>query len=722
MVLPLGKSARAKKRRDQKGLGAIFSPSDESGNARKPPRAATGKKAGTKSSMNFTYIQTLFITFLLFLLFFAYENDPNFKTDFKDTFSYYFSPIVLIAIGSAGLTLSIGWLIVNLRQDRKRMAVGSLIPQQSSAKPPQLETHKQGMLRRVLSDLRPYWRSIVVAWIISLSTIPITLITPLPIKLLVDSVIGSQPLPGYLTVLAQTASRDYVLWLAIGILLGSAVLAYLQNLVNIWFVNKAGNRMTLDVRARLFRQMQRLSIAYHDSKGTLDSAYRTLNDAPALRSFGIDSIIPLLTSVLTLAAMIVVTLFLDWQLALISLVVSPFMFLLTLVFRPRIRKGWRKFKTSESAAMAVAQESLGASRVVKAFGQEERRNKQLVSHYNESLSAQLKVYVDSAVYNLLVGIVTSIGLAAVLYIGIRHVQANTLSLGALLVVNYYVTQLYSPLRNVGQKILDIQLSLAGIERYHSVLDETPDVPESPNARPLARAKGKIVFQRVTFEYTNGHPVLDNVSFELPAGSRLGVVGPTGSGKTTLSSLLVRFFDPTLGVISLDDVDLRDYKLADLRNQFAVVLQDTVLFSTSIAENIRFARPEASIEEVFAAARDANAHDFITSLPNGYDTLVGERGMKLSGGERQRVSLARAFLKNAPVLILDEPTSALDIHSETLVLDAIERLMKGRTTMMIAHRVSALRNCDMILRIENGKTGGVTDEVASVLKSMTPTHA
>jgi len=372
--------------------------------------------------------------------------------------------------------------------------------------------------------------------------------------------------------------------------------------------------------------------------------------------------------------------------------------------------------------MAVAQESLGASRVVKAFGQEERRNEQLVSHYNQSLSAQLKVYVDSAVYNLLVGVITSIGLAAVLYIGIRHVQANTLSLGALLVVNYYVTQLYSPLKNVGQKILDIQLSLAGIERYHSVLDETPDVPESPNARPLARAKGKIVFQRVTFEYTNGHPVLDNVSFELPAGSRLGVVGPTGSGKTTLSSLLVRFFDPTLGVISLDDVDLRDYKLADLRNQFAVVLQDTVLFSTSIAENIRFARPEASIEEVFAAARDANAHDFITSLPNGYDTLVGERGMKLSGGERQRVSLARAFLKNAPVLILDEPTSALDIHSETLVLDAIERLMKGRTTMMIAHRASALRNCDMILRIENGKTGGVTDEVASVLKSMTPTHA
>jgi len=672
--------------------------------------------------MKFAYLQTFFIAFLLFWIIFAYEIDSNSRLGFDAQLPYNLSQTTLITIITAGLVLSIGFLTANYRENRKRLAVARMLPQQAPVQPPQLQTPKPGMLRRVLSDLRPYSRSIVIAWIISLSTIPITLITPLPIKLLVDSVIGSQPLPGYLTVLPQLASRDYVLYLAIGILLGSAVLAYLQNLVSTWYLNKAGNRMTLDVRARLFRQMQRLSIAYHDSKGTLDSAYRTLNDAPALRSFGIDSIIPLFTSVLTLAAMIVVTLFLDWQLALISLVVSPFMFLLTLVFRPRIRKGWRKFKTSESAAMAVAQESLGASRVVKAFGQEERRSKQLVSHYSDSLSAQLKVYVDSAVYNLLVGVVTSIGLAAVLYVGIRHVQANTLSLGALLVVNYYVTQLYSPLRNVGQKTLDIQLSLAGIERYHAVLDETPDVPEKPNARPLPRAKGKIVFQKVSFEYVKDHPVLDDVSFDLPAGSRLGIVGPTGSGKTTLSSLLVRFFDPTRGVVTLDDVDLRDYKLADLRNQFAVVLQDTILFSASIAENIRFARPDASMEEVISAARAANAHDFIISLPEGYNTLVGERGMKLSGGERQRVSLARAFLKDAPVLILDEPTSALDVQSEALVLDAIERLMKGRTTMMIAHRASALRNCDTILRIENGKTAGLTGEVASVLKSMTTTPA
>jgi ATP-binding cassette, subfamily B, bacterial len=572
--------------------------------------------------------------------------------------------------------------------------------------------------KRAFEDLRPYLWPLIVLLIVSLLAVPMTLIFPLPIKLLVDSVLGSQPLPGYLTVfVGSQVSKTLALWLAISILMAAAVLTYLQNLVNVWYSNKVGNRMTLDVRARLFRQMQRLSVAYHDTMGAADSAYRTLNDAPMLRSFGIDSLIPLTTSILTLGAMILVMVFLDWQLALIALLVSPMMFILTFVFRPRIRAGWRKFRASESAAMAVAQESLGASRLVKSYGQEERKNKELVSHYDASLSASLKVQVDSAVYSLLVGILTAAGLAAVLYIGIGHVQTGILTLGSLLVVNYYVTQLYGPLRNVGQSILDIQMSLTGVERYRAVLDEKPDVPESPNARPLVRAKGKIEFRNVSFEYTNGHPVLHDVSFELPSGDRLGVVGPTGSGKTTLSTLLLRLFDPTEGVITLDDIDLKDYRLADLRNQYAVVHQETVLFSTSVVENIRFAQPNATMEEVIAAATAAKAHDFITSLPNGYDTLVGERGMKLSGGERQRISLARAFLKNAPILILDEPTSSLDVHTESAILDTIQELMKGRTTLMIAHRPGTLRDCNMILVLEDGRVSRMTTEVESVISDM-----
>ena len=576
-------------------------------------------------------------------------------------------------------------------------------------------------LKRAFEDLRPYLWPIVVLLVISLLAVPIALIFPLPIKLLVDSVLGSQPLPGYLTIfVGSQVSKSLAVSLAISILLGAAVLTYLQNLMNVWYSNKVGNRMTLDVRARLFRQMQRLSIAYHDTMGASDSAYRTLNDAPMLRSFGIDNIIPLTTSILTLAAMILVMVYLDWQLALIALLVSPLMFVLTLAFRPRIRAGWRKYRASESAAMEVAQESLSASRLVKSYGQEERKNQQLVSHYNASLSAQLKVQVDSAFYSLLVGVVTAAGLAAVLYIGIGHVQAGILTLGSLLVVNYYVTQLYTPLRNVGASILDIQMSLTGVERYRAVLDEKPDVPESPNALSLARAKGQIAFRKVSFEYTKDHPVLQDVSFTWPSGSCLGVVGPTGSGKTTLSTLMLRLFDPTEGSITLDDIDLRDYKLADLRNQFAVVHQETVLFSTTVAENIRFARPNATIDEVIAAATAAKAHGFITSLPNGYDTLDGERGMKLSGGERQRISLARAFLKNAPILILDEPTSSLDVHTESAILDTIQELMRDRTTLMIAHRPSTLRNCNMILMIENGRVTRMTTEVEPIISGMQAT--
>ncbi len=575
------------------------------------------------------------------------------------------------------------------------------------------------MIRQAFEDLRPYRWPIIVLIVVSLVAVPITLVTPLPLKLLVDSVLSSQPLPGYLAVFTGSQpSQSFVLALAISILMGAAVLTYLQNLVNVWYSNKVGNRMTLDVRSRLFRQMQRLSVSYHDTMGAADSAYRTLNDAPMLRSFGIDSMIPLATSILTLGAMIYVMALLDWQLALIALIVSPPMFLVTLIFRPRIRAGWRKFRASESAAMATAQESLGASRLVKAYGQEDRKSEQLVSQYGDSLAAALSVQVNGAVYSLLIGIVTAAGLAAVLYIGIGHVQKDIISLGSLLVVNFYVTQLYTPLRNVGQSILDIQMSLTGIERYHAVIDEKPDVPEAPNALPLVRAKGKIVFRNVSFEYTKGRRVLDNISFEQPVGGRLGVVGPTGSGKTTLSSLLVRLFDPTEGMVTLDDVDLKDYKVADLRNQFAVVHQETLLFSTTVAENIRFARPDATMDEVISAARAANAHDFITSLPDGYNTLVGERGMKLSGGERQRISLARAFLKNAPILILDEPTSSLDVHTESAILETIQELMKGRTVLMIAHRPSTLRNCNIILVLEDGRVSRITTDVDSVLSGMT----
>jgi ATP-binding cassette subfamily B protein len=266
----------------------------------------------------------------------------------------------------------------------------------------------------------------------------------------------------------------------------------------------------------------------------------------------------------------------------------------------------------------------------------------------------------------------------------------------------YISQLYAPLKTISRKTASMQSHFASAERAFALLDEPADVIERPGARPLVRAKGAVAFQGVSFAYRGDQPVLGDVTFDVAPGTSVGIAGATGAGKTTLVSLLSRFYDPTSGTILLDGVDLRDYKVADLRNQFAIVLQEPVLFSTSITENIAYARVGASFEEIVAAAQAANAHDFICRLPQGYDTLVGERGMRLSGGERQRVALARAFLKDAPILILDEPTSSVDVKTEATIMEAMERLMQGRTTFMIAHRLSTLEHCDVRLRIEEGR--------------------
>lgn len=574
------------------------------------------------------------------------------------------------------------------------------------------------MRRKLWDEVRPYWARVLAAFLVSLVAIPLTLVVPLPIKIIVDNVLGTQPLPSYLRffVPASSPKENFVI-AAIAILLASAVLNYTQGLVDIWTTSKVGNKITLDMRARLFRQLQRLSILYHDTKGVTDSTYRVQNDATWLRQLMVDTVPSMLTSFLTLGGMIAVMVFLDWQLALIALAVSPFMFLLTVLYRPRLRAGWKKVKTSESAAMSTAQESLSAAREVKAFGQEGRENEQFLSKYTESADAMLKVFLDSGTYNLLIGVITAVGLSAVLYVGIGHVESGALSLGGLLIVNYYITQIYNPMRDLGRNLLDLQQSFAGMDRFLEVMGEQPDVPELPNAKPLVRARGRIAFENVSFSYDKQHLVVQDVSFVLNPGKCLGVVGQTGSGKTTLSSLILRFFDPTTGRVTLDGLDLREYKVGDLRNQYAVVLQDTVLFSTTVAENIRFARPDASMEAIVAAARLANAHDFIMGLPDGYNTQVGERGMKLSGGERQRVSIARAFLKDAPVLLLDEPTSALDVKTETSLLNTIQGLMKGRTTLTIAHRPSALRNCDSIILLDGGRVVRETTEVSAVIAAM-----
>src|SRR5947208_11226737 len=314
----------------------------------------------------------------------------------------------------------------------------------------------------------------------------------------------------------------------------------------------------------------------------------------------------------------------------------------------------------------------------------------------------------------------ALGTACVLWIGVNRVRARTLTLGSLLLVVSYLGQLYAPLKTIGRKATSLQSHWVGLERAFSVLDQLPDVPERTNARPLVRASGSIAFQHASFAYEEDHLVLQDICFEVPRGARVGIVGRTGAGKTTLLTLLTRFYDPTSGQILLDGVDLRDYRLADLRSQFAVVLQEPVLFSTSIAENIAYARPGATEEEIVAAAHAANAHEFIVRLPRGYDTQVGERGAQLSGGQRQRIALARAFLKDSPVLILDEPTSAVDAETEAKILGAMRHLMRGRTVVLISHRPSTLERCEGLLVLDHGRV--VTDTSRRITLAPPPAPA
>jgi ATP-binding cassette, subfamily B, bacterial len=562
------------------------------------------------------------------------------------------------------------------------------------------------LYRRLLEQARPYWPHIVGVFLLSLLASPLALLAPVPLKVAVDSVLGSHPVPAVLdAVLPATATGSdmAILLVAAGLVVAIALLSQLQALGSSLLSSYVGERLVLSFRARLFRHVQRLSVAYHDQQGTSDSTYRIQYDARAIQYITIDGLIPFVTAGVTLVTMLYIILRVDWQLGLVASAISPVLFVITRVYRRRLRRQSREVKELESSALSITQEVLGALRVVKAFGQEDREQQRFVRRSSQGVRARLRLAFLEGAFALLVGLITALGTGTVLFIGVRHVQSQVLTLGELLLVMGYLTQLYAPLKTISKRAADLQSWLASAERAFALLDKVQDAPERPNARPLSqRAVGALAFRNVSFAYTDQFPVLRNLSFDVDPHARLGIAGLTGSGKTTLVSLLMRFYDPTAGRVLLDGIDLRECRLADLRNQFALVLQEPVLFSASIAENIAYARPSANHEQVVAAAKAASAHEFIMRLPHGYDTQVGERGMRLSGGERQRLALARAFLKDAPILILDEPTSSVDANTEAAIMEALERLMQDRTTIMISHRERTLQRCDVRIELARGE--------------------
>ena len=562
------------------------------------------------------------------------------------------------------------------------------------------------LIKRVLVETRAY-RLRIVLLLLSFGIVStlLALLAPLPLKIAVDTVLDGAPLPRILQSVVPAAalqSERGMLLVPVVLLIVIALVSQCHALASSLLRVSTAERIVMDFRAKLFRHVQQLSLVHHDSKGSADSNYRIQFDAVSLQYVILDGIMPFFLSLLRLIAMVYVTVLIDPTLAFIALAACPALYAISRSARPRLRDGWRSVKQLDSATNAVLQEVLGALRVVKAFGREDHEERRYVSRGWKSFRSRIRMTAIEGLYSLAVGMITAAGTGIVLWISIEHIRSGVLSVGDLLLVMAYVAQLYDPLKTIGTNSTRMQGHLASVERAFAILDQPVGVPERPDAIPLRRALGALRFDNVSFSYDGQHTVLKNISFDALVGTSVGIQGRTGAGKSTMMSLLPRFYDVAEGRILLDGVDIRDYNLADLRRQFGIVLQDTVLFSTTIAENIAYGRIGATEAQIVHAAKLANAHEFISKLPQGYQTMVGERGMRLSGGERQRISIARAFLKDAPILILDEPTSSIDVQTEIEILDAVRRLMLGRTTFMIAHRLSTLDLCDLRLELNEGR--------------------
>ena len=559
---------------------------------------------------------------------------------------------------------------------------------------------------RVLRYVKPFWRLGAVSVATTILVAALGLLGPWPLKILFDSVLGSHPLPGPVEPLLGpwTSNRTMLLVLVV---LGGFALTVVTNAVKVWssqVETRLSQGMILNFRSDLFQHAQRLSMAYHDrrrSGGLIFAINFQADNAAGL----VMTIQPLVQSALTLIGMFWITFEINARLALLSLVIVPFLYYSVAYYMTHIQDRLRKVKGLEGESLSIIHEAISMMRVIVAFGREGYQHRKFREQGKKAVDERVKVTVRQTAFSLLVNTTTAAGTALVLGYGVHQILEGRMTGGELLVVISYVASIYKPLEQLSTTVGSLQDRFTSLEIAFNLLDTKPEIQDAPGAVALDRAHGAVAFEGVDFSYRERQLTLQEIDFRVEPGQVVGVVGPTGAGKSTLVSLLPRFYDPQAGRILLDGKDIRTLTLASLRDQMSIVLQEPLLFSGSIEDNIRYARLGAGREEIVAAAKAANAHDFISALPDKYKTSLGERGATLSGGERQRISVARAFLKDAPILILDEPTSAIDSRTEAVILEALERLMTGRTTFMIAHRLSTLRSADLILVMCKGRIVG-----------------
>jgi ATP-binding cassette, subfamily B, bacterial len=553
--------------------------------------------------------------------------------------------------------------------------------------------------------MRPYRGRIVLLAAIAATEITLGVLAPWPLKLVIDNVLGNQPMPESIAAVARVLTGDSKAELLFVVVIGGLLLqlgSQVMSTINTQVQVDTGQRMVYTLRARLLAHLQALALRHHIATRTADSVYRLEADAYCVHDLVMSGVFPLVTSVATLTAMFVILLRLDQSLALLSLAVIPFLYACMRYYSKRMIDRAERVKELESKLVERLYEILSSIKVVKGFAREPHELQSFKSAGHETMSARLRFTWQESLFTLVVTAITLTGTAMVLAIGGLHVIRGELSVGHLLVVTAYLAAVYGPLSSIAHTTGSLQNAIASSRRVREIFAHTPELLDAPGAVDADTITGDIRFENVSFSYTDDRQILRGISFSASPGEMVALVGLTGAGKSTLASLVPRFFEPTSGRVLIDGVDVSQYQLRSLRERIALVLQDAMLFGGSVADNIRYGRLDATDEEVEQAAKAAHAHDFIMRLPKGYDTPLAEAGGSLSGGERQRLGIARALLKDAPILILDEPTSSLDALSEEAVFDALRRLRQGRTTIVIAHRLSTIRDANRILVLHEGR--------------------